>query len=593
MRTLKIFLRKIEKLSDHTTTTKMTSSTTFLVPVVYVPKSSAKTVKTFLEQHDIIDRRYRIAACTGDRANHVAIPILLEKYKKYITADDVAAAVIDFQNEDHKNIWEILVMEEIGNEYCKLSSRGMARGEGLLGCSGPCDSGDGDDKLSFVEIAVAHALSKVTSFASCISEDIYSPASIKAFTQTLILPKRLEVFGDPHNLTLFVTYGMFHNNKTFEDYLSRLLQSPTIGSSTSCAKSIEGIRVLFQIFYKEFADLYHAHRMVEKSGIDADSRVRESQCIILYHADFPLSSATERDYPPHPSRSDTYCYNGDVCSDSSSAIIESSSPGWVTVTEYGIPMSFDLTRVMYSRGNVTEKRRFGQTLVQSGEVIVDLYTGIGYYSLPALLHGNAAFVHACEWNVDAVQALKFNLQQNKVAHKAQVYPGDCRITALELEGVADRVSLGLLPSSEGGWPVAVRVLNKEKGGWLHVHGNVPVAEKDNWVQWLCSALVDIADSLLRGSDDQGWCVVCTNVQRVKSFAPKIDHVVADVYVGPKTSLIVSLHQSNAEISPFETIGRCGYWDKTRNEFVQSHSPIEAPSCALSDNGPLCQKWMRE
>jgi hypothetical protein len=29
------------------------------------------------------------------------------------------------------------------------------------------------------------------------------------------------------------------------------------------------------------------------------------------------------------------------------------------------------------------------------EVIVDLYCGVGYYTIPFLLHGKAAHVHAC------------------------------------------------------------------------------------------------------------------------------------------------------------------------------------------------------
>ncbi len=39
-------------------------------------------------------------------------------------------------------------------------------------------------------------------------------------------------------------------------------------------------------------------------------------------------------------------------------------------------------------------------------------------------------------------------------------------------GVADRVNLGLVPSSEGGWAVACRALRQDTGGWMHVHGNV-------------------------------------------------------------------------------------------------------------------------
>ena len=39
-------------------------------------------------------------------------------------------------------------------------------------------------------------------------------------------------------------------------------------------------------------------------------------------------------------------------------------------------------------------------------------------------------------------------------------------------GIADRVNLGLLPSSEAGWPAACAALNPSSGGWLHIHGNV-------------------------------------------------------------------------------------------------------------------------
>jgi len=38
--------------------------------------------------------------------------------------------------------------------------------------------------------------------------------------------------------------------------------------------------------------------------------------------------------------------------------------------------------------------------------------------------------------------------------------------------VADRVNLGLLPSSESSWSVACAALKSDSGGILHVHGNV-------------------------------------------------------------------------------------------------------------------------
>ena len=41
-----------------------------------------------------------------------------------------------------------------------------------------------------------------------------------------------------------------------------------------------------------------------------------------------------------------------------------------------------------------------------------------------------------------------------------------------MENFADRVNLGLIPSSEEGWPIACAALKSSTGGWLHIHGNV-------------------------------------------------------------------------------------------------------------------------
>lgn len=155
--------------------------------------------------------------------------------------------------------------------------------------------------------------------------------------------------------------------------------------------------------------------------------------------------------------------------------------GWVLHKENGIQFRFDVTRCMFSSGNVTERIRMG-TLDCSGETIVDLYAGIGYYTLPLLIKAKSNSVHfhttcavadvvdvqviACEWNRHAARALRLNLKENGVEEQCQILEGDCR--RLAPVASADRVLLGLLPSSKGGWQTALRTL-KSTGNPLHLY----------------------------------------------------------------------------------------------------------------------------
>lgn len=193
--------------------------------------------------------------------------------------------------------------------------------------------------------------------------------------------------------------------------------------------------------------------------------------------------------------------------------------GWVAHRENGILYSFDATKCMFSWGNLSEKLRMAR-LDCGGEVVVDLFAGIGYFVLPFLVRAQAKLVYACEWNPHAIEALHHNLQANSVNDRCVILEGDNRITAPK--GVADRVCLGLLPSSEGSWVTAIRSLRKE-GGMLHVHGNVKDSEESTWAEHVSRSMHEIAKS-----EGYPWEVVIEHVERVKWYAPHIRHVVLDV-----------------------------------------------------------------
>ncbi|XP_031562038.1 tRNA wybutosine-synthesizing protein 2 homolog isoform X2 [Actinia tenebrosa] len=159
---------------------------------------------------------------------------------------------------------------------------------------------------------------------------------------------------------------------------------------------------------------------------------------------------------------------------SPSVCLLSGVDGWVSHVDNGITYTYDVTKCMFSSGNITEKIRVG-ALDCSGQTVVDLYAGIGYFVLPYLVHAGASILYACEWNPHALVALRRNLAINQVDKRCTVYEGDNKM--FPHKGIADHVNLGLIPSSEGAWPVACAALHSDHGGWLHIHGNVASSKK--------------------------------------------------------------------------------------------------------------------
>ena len=87
--------------------------------------------------------------------------------------------------------------------------------------------------------------------------------------------------------------------------------------------------------------------------------------------------------------------------------------GWTETRELGVWYGLDVTEVMFSSGNGTEKARMG-ALAAAGETVVDLFAGIGYYTLQLLVNAGVGRVIACEWNPNSVRALRRNLERNGV-----------------------------------------------------------------------------------------------------------------------------------------------------------------------------------
>ena len=197
--------------------------------------------------------------------------------------------------------------------------------------------------------------------------------------------------------------------------------------------------------------------------------------------------------------------------------------GEVEINDFGVKFWLDVTKVMFSSGNVTERHRIGN-IDMSGEIIVDAFAGIGYYTLPMLVRSNAQHVYACEINPNSIQALQNGAKLNNVSERLTILEGDNLSTMKRVYSLADRVHLGILPSSEKAWQSAINCL-KSSGGMLHIHMNVEEEKIEGFVKYCTDRIAKLAKQLGR----EGIASV-EHVEKVKWYAPRMRHIVIDVSV---------------------------------------------------------------
>jgi tRNA wybutosine-synthesizing protein 2 len=189
------------------------------------------------------------------------------------------------------------------------------------------------------------------------------------------------------------------------------------------------------------------------------------------------------------------------------------------VVESGVRYRFDPERLLFARGNRTERARAAR-VTRPGETVVDLFAGIGYFVLPALVGGRASRAVAIEKNPLAFRYLVENARRNGVEGRISPRLGDNREVPLE-SGIADRVFLGYLPSAIPWIPVALPLLRRD-GGVLHVHLVRGAREPLRAAE----ALVADAVGAAGGSAQEA------RARFVKAYGPGRNHVVVDARTVP-------------------------------------------------------------
>jgi len=139
--------------------------------------------------------------------------------------------------------------------------------------------------------------------------------------------------------------------------------------------------------------------------------------------------------------------------------------------EYGCQYYVDLAKAYFSPRLSHEHNRVA-LLVKEDETVVDLFAGVGPFSiLIAKTHGNVK-VYAIDVNPQAVEFLKKNVRLNRVEGQVHSILGDAKqIVKQRLSAVADRVIMNLPEKAIEFVDAACKAL-KPTGGTVHFYSFV-------------------------------------------------------------------------------------------------------------------------
>jgi len=112
--------------------------------------------------------------------------------------------------------------------------------------------------------------------------------------------------------------------------------------------------------------------------------------------------------------------------------------------EYGIELEIDPFKIYFSPRLATEHWRIAQ-MVEEGEVIIDMFCGVGPFSILISNYCKPKLIYAIDINEEAVFYLERNIKRNKVSNIKPIL-GDSKAIVPKLES-ADRIIMNLPFSS--------------------------------------------------------------------------------------------------------------------------------------------------
>jgi len=146
--------------------------------------------------------------------------------------------------------------------------------------------------------------------------------------------------------------------------------------------------------------------------------------------------------------------------------------------EFGCTFKVDIAHCYFSPRLSYERQRIAQQ-VQIGEVIVNMFAGVGCYSIIIAKHSKADKIHSIDLNPIAIKYMQENIKLNKVEGKVFAIQGDAKEVIKEkMQGTANRVVMPLPQLAYNYLDYAISAL-KPNGGWIHYYDFEHAKKEEN------------------------------------------------------------------------------------------------------------------
>ncbi|SMD30428.1 tRNA wybutosine-synthesizing protein 2 [Picrophilus oshimae DSM 9789] len=174
--------------------------------------------------------------------------------------------------------------------------------------------------------------------------------------------------------------------------------------------------------------------------------------------------------------------------------------------ENGVKYLLDPEKVMFSPGNINERSNIYEDL--NGKVFMDMFAGIGYFSIPALKYKRPSGAILCDINPEAIKFLKRNIEINNIKTRVEIFNCDSRLISSKIK--ADYIMMGNFKSIEF-LPHALSHI--KNNGKISMH----YLTDKNYIK-------NSYEPIIKKARSYGYNLTLYDYHRVKSVSPFFYHV---------------------------------------------------------------------